>query len=142
MARFSANQAVAAFRAQGLSITGQRMAVFAALERVDGHPTAEELHGRIRHTVPGLALKTVYAILHELAGLRMVAPLPLPGGATHWEQNTTPHGHLVCDTCRRVVDLPVDPTVLMPLVRHAARGFDARSASLIVHGRCERCAAS
>lgn len=140
--RFSTNHAVAAFRAQGRNITAQRMAVFQALERAEGHPTAEELHGRIRRTVPGLALKTVYAILHELADLRLVAPLPLPGGATHWEQNTTPHGHLVCDACRQVVDLPVDPTVLMPLVRHAARGFDARGASLIVHGRCRQCAAS
>jgi Fur family peroxide stress response transcriptional regulator len=139
--RFSTSQAVAAFRAQDRNITAQRMAVFQALERAEGHPTAEGLHGRIRRTVPGLALKTVYAILHELAELRLVAPLPLPGGATHWEQNTTPHGHLVCDLCRRVVDLPVDPTVLMPLVRQAARGFDVRSASLIVHGRCERCAA-
>ncbi|HEV2359245.1 MAG TPA: transcriptional repressor [bacterium] len=140
MGRFSTNQAVAAFRAQGRNITAQRMAVFQTLENAEGHPTAEELHTRLRPAVPGLALKTVYAILHELADLRLVAPLPLPGGATHWEQNTTPHGHLVCDTCRRVVDLPVDPTVLMPLVRHAARGFDATGASLIVHGRCRECA--
>lgn len=116
------------------------MAVFRALERADGHPTAEGLHGRIRRAVPSIALKTVYAILHELAHLRLAAPLPLPGGAVHWEQNTTPHGHLVCDTCRRVVDLPVDPTVLMPLVRNAARGFDVHGASLIVHGRCGACA--
>jgi Fur family peroxide stress response transcriptional regulator len=139
VARFSTNHAVAAFRAKGRSITAQRMAVFQALERAEGHPTAEALHTGLRRAVPGLALKTVYAILHELADLRLVEPLPLPGGATHWEQNTTPHGHLVCDTCRRVIDLPVDPTVLMPLVRHAARGFDARGASLIVHGRCGDC---
>jgi Fur family transcriptional regulator, peroxide stress response regulator len=141
VARFSASEAERAFRAQGRSITAQRTAVFHALEHAEGHPTAEEVHIGLRRTVPGLALKTVYAILHELADLRLVAPLPLPGGPTHWEQNTTPHGHLVCDTCRRVVDLPVDPTVLMPLVRHAARGFDARGASLIVHGQCEQCAA-
>lgn len=140
MGRFSTSQALAAFRAQGRNMTAQRMAVFQALECAEGHPTAEGLHGRIRRAVPGIALKTVYAILHELADLRLVAPLPLPGGATRWEQNTTPHGHLVCDRCRRVVDLPVDPTVLMPLVRQAARGFDVRSASLIVHGRCNTCA--
>ncbi|HET7265877.1 MAG TPA: Fur family transcriptional regulator [bacterium] len=140
MGRFSTTQAVAAFRAHGRNITAQRMAVFRALERADGHPTAEGLHGRIRRAVPSIALKTVYAILHELARLRLAAPLPLPGGAVHWEQNTTPHGHLVCDTCRRVVDLPVDPTVLMPLVRNAARGFDVHGASLIVHGRCGACA--
>jgi Fur family transcriptional regulator, peroxide stress response regulator len=115
------------------------MGVFRALERAEGHPTAEQLHLSLKHTVPGLALKTVYAILHELTDLRLIAPLPLPGGPTHWEQNSTPHGHLVCDVCRRLVDLPVDPTVLMPLVKRAARGFDPQGASLIVHGRCERC---
>jgi Fur family transcriptional regulator, peroxide stress response regulator len=138
--RFTATEAVAAFRAQGRHITAQRMAVFQALEEAGGHPTAEDLHVHLRGAVPGLALKTVYAILHELADFQLVAPLRLPRGAMHWERNTAPHGHLVCDTCRRVVDLPVDPTVLMPLVRRAARGFNPKGASLIVHGRCERCA--
>jgi Fur family transcriptional regulator, peroxide stress response regulator len=138
--QFSSNEAVAAFRAQGRNITAQRMAIFHALERAEGHPTAEELHHQLRDAVPALALKTVYAILHELSDLRLVAPLRLPRGATHWERNTVPHAHLVCDRCRRVVDLPVDPTVLMPLVRRAARGFTPRTASLVVHGWCRRCA--
>jgi Fur family transcriptional regulator, peroxide stress response regulator len=136
---FSADEAVAAFRARGRNITAQRIAVFHALERAEGHPTAEELHNRLRDAVPGLALKTVYAILHELADLRLVAPLRLPRGATHWERNTVPHGHCVCEGCRRVVDLAVDPTMLMPLVRRAARGFTPRTASLIVHGWCAQC---
>lgn len=140
--RFSTGQAVLAFRALGRNITAQRMAVFRALEHVDGHPTAEDLHAGLRDVLPGFALKTVYAILHELADLRLIEPLPLPGGATRWEPNTAPHGHLVCDTCRRVVDLPVDPTVLMPLIRRAMERFEPRGASLIVHGRCTRCAAS
>lgn len=140
VARFSTVQTVAAFRAQGRSITAQRMAVFHAIEEAEGHPTAEELHTRLRDVVPRLALKTVYAILHELAELRLLAPIPLPMGAMRWEPNTAPHGHLFCDACRRVVDLPVDPTVLMPLVRRAGRRFDVRGASLIVHGRCDRCA--
>ncbi len=140
MGQFSASEAVAAFRAQGRNITAQRMAIFHALERAEGHPTAEEVHSRLRGAVPGLALKTVYAILHELADFRLVAPLRLPRGATHWERNTVPHGHLVCERCRRVVDLAVDPMMLMPLVRRAARGFTPRTASLIVHGLCAQCA--
>lgn len=142
MGRFSTKQAVAAFRARGRNITAQRMAVFQALEHAEGHPTAEELHAHLRVTVPGFAQKTVYAILHELAEFRLIEPIPLPVGATRWEPNTTPHAHLFCDLCRRVQDLPVDPTVLMPLVRRAGRGFDPRGASLIVHGRCDRCTAS
>jgi len=55
------------------------MAVFRALEHADGHPTAEELYAGLREALPGFALKTVYAILHELNALRLVEPLPLPG---------------------------------------------------------------
>jgi len=138
--RFSATEAVTRFRARGRSITAQRMAVFRALERAEGHPTAEELHAALRDAVPGFALKTVYAILRELADLELVEPIPVSLGATRWEPNTDPHGHLVCDECRRVLDLSVDPTVLMPLVRRAGRRFDLRGASLIVRGRCDRCA--
>lgn len=140
MGRFSTTGAIAKFRSRGRSITAQRMAVFRALERAEDHPTAEELHTALRDLVPGFALKTVYAILRELADLELVESIPVSLGATRWEPNTDPHGHLVCDNCRRVLDLPVDPTVLMPLVRRAGRRFTLRGASLIVHGRCDRCA--
>jgi Fur family peroxide stress response transcriptional regulator len=118
------------------------MAVFRVLEHAEGHPTTEELYSRLRETVPGVARKTVYAILHELADLQLIEPIPVSMGATRWEPNTAPHGHLICDACQRVQDLPVDPTVLMPLVRRATRRRDLRGASLIVHGRCDRCARS
>jgi Fe2+ or Zn2+ uptake regulation protein len=73
--RFSTAEAVAMFRGEGRSITPQRMAVFGALERAEGHPTAEELHLRLRNSVLGLALKTVHLILHELASHRLIEPI-------------------------------------------------------------------
>ncbi len=96
---FSTGQAAAAFRVHGLKVTAQRMAVMSALEQARDHPTAEELHAHLRIAVPGLALKTVYAVLHELAQLRLVEPIPMSVGATRWEPNTAPHAHFVCDNC-------------------------------------------
>ncbi len=127
--RFSAEHAVAAFRARGRKVTVQRLAILRALEQAEGHPTAEELYARLRAAVPGLALKTVYAILHELAALRLAQPIPMPASATRWEPNTAPHAHFVCGTCNRLLDLPVDPTVLR-----------MTRTLLLVYGQCDQCA--
>ncbi len=142
MGRFSQDKAVETFRARGRKITAQRMAVLQVLERAEDHPTAEELYERLRDAVPGLALKTVYAILHELAALSLVEPIAMPTGATRWEPNTAPHAHFVCDTCSGLVDLPVDPTVLLALAQRSSRRFRMTRAVLFVHGRCDHCSAS
>lgn len=139
MSRISTEHALATLRASGRKVTPQRAAVIRALEQADGHPTAEEIHARIAGTVPGLALKTVYAVLHDLASLHLIEPLTLPHSPTRWEPNTAPHAHFLCDGCGRLVDIPVDPTVLMPLVQRAGRSLRMRRPSLLVHGQCDRC---
>jgi len=137
---FLTTQAAAAFRVHGLKVTAQRMAVMSALEQARDHPTAEDLHARLRMAVPGLALKTVYAVLHELARLRLVEPIPMSVGATRWEPNTAPHAHFVCDDCGRLVDLPVDPTVLLSMAQRSNRRLRMVRTLLLVHGQCDRCA--
>ncbi len=42
-------------------------------------------------------------------------------GATRWEPRPTPHAHFVCDDCSRLVDLPVDPTILLALAQRSSR---------------------
>ncbi|HLJ60256.1 MAG TPA: Fur family transcriptional regulator [bacterium] len=142
MGRFLADQAAAEFRARGLKVTAQRMAVFGALERAVGHPTAEELHGDVREAVPGFALKTVYAILRELSTLGFVETLPLPSGAMRWETNTTPHAHFVCNGCGRIIDLPIDPMTLLSLAQRTSRRLRMLRPHLLVRGRCDRCSRS
>lgn len=142
MGRFSTTQAIEVFRAGGRKVTAQRMAVFGALERTPGHPTVEELYAGLRNEVPGLALKTVYAILHELSALRLAEPIPVPAGATRWEFNTTPHAHFVCDACGRLVDLPVDPTVLLPMAQRSRRHLSMSRPLLLLRGTCDRCGSS
>lgn len=136
---FSTAQAAAAFRAHGLKMTAQRMAVMSALEEARDHPRAEDLYASLRSAVPGLALKTVYAVLHELAQLQLVERIPMSVGATRWEPNTTPHAHFVCDCCGRLIDLPVDPTVLLSMAQRSNRRLRMVRTVLLVHGRCDRC---
>ncbi|TMB06047.1 MAG: transcriptional repressor [Deltaproteobacteria bacterium] len=106
---------VAAFaehcRTRGLSVTRQRLAIFEALAGSREHPSAEDIHRAVRRRLPHLSLATVYKNLEALRDIGAVSDVnalhehgryeaALPGTGAG-----TPHHHLVCVDCRKVVDL-------------------------------------
>ena len=139
---------VAAFaehcRKSGLSLTRQRLAIFEALAASQEHPSAEEIHRAVRKRLPHLSLATVYKNLESLREIGAVSDLnalhehgryeaALPGtGAGR------PHHHLVCVSCRKVVDLH---DAALDTVRVSdALGFEVRALKVQVEGICPDCA--
>src|SRR5215475_11966344 len=111
------------FRAHGLRVTPQRQAIFRLLEGDDAHPTVDALYDRARAEMPTISLKTVYQTVHDLEALGEVNVLDLGTGSVRVDPNVEDaHHHLVCTTCGRVRDLPVDVTSLRVAGRHR-RGF-------------------
>ena len=140
---------VAAFaehcRLSGLSVTRQRLAIFEALAGSREHPSAEDIHRAVRRRLPHLSLATVYKNLEALREIGAVSDVnalhehgryeaALPGTGVG-----TPHHHLVCIDCRKVVDLH-DPE-LDDLRVTDAKGFEVRSLKVQVEGVCPECAA-
>jgi Fur family peroxide stress response transcriptional regulator len=140
---------VAAFaehcRLSGLSVTRQRLAIFEALAASREHPSAEDIHRAVRRRLPHLSLATVYKNLEALREIGAVSDVnalhehgryeaALPGTGVG-----TPHHHLVCVDCRKVVDLH-DPE-LDDLRVTDAKGFEVRSLKVQVEGVCPECAA-
>lgn len=140
---------VAAFaehcRRSGLSVTQQRLAIFEALAGSREHPSAEEIHRTVRRRLPHLSLATVYKNLESLREIGAVSDVnalhehgryeaALPGtGAGR------PHHHLVCVSCRKVVDL-YDPALDTVRVSDPL-GFKVRALKIQVEGICPDCAA-
>lgn len=88
--------------------------------------------------MPTLSLRTVYAILHELAAIGAVQTLDLGTGSTRYDPNPRPHHHAVCARCGRVLDVRVDaPAVVLPADQQ--QGFRVRSVDLIFRGVCQEC---
>lgn len=139
---------VAAFaehcRKNGLSVTRQRLAIFEALAASREHPSAEDIHRAVRRRMPHLSLATVYKNLETLREIGAVSDVnalhehgryeaALPGTGTG-----TPHHHLVCVRCRKVVDL--HDTALEGLRVSDARGFQVHALKVQVEGTCPQCA--
>jgi Fe2+ or Zn2+ uptake regulation protein len=136
----SRDELTAMFRAQGLRVTPQRQAIFGLLEGDDAHPTVDALFDRARAEMPTISLKTVYQTVHDLEALGEVHVLDLGTGSVRVDPNVEDaHHHLVCTTCGRVRDLPMDFGGLHVPARHR-RDFTIDAVQVIFRGHCEQCA--
>jgi Fe2+ or Zn2+ uptake regulation protein len=128
------------FRAQGRKVTPQRLAVYAALQGDEGHPTAEVIYERVRATQPSISLRTVYQTLHDLAAMGEILEIDLGTGASRFDPNLGDHHHLVCEGCGRVHDVAGDHTTTT-LSPRDAHGFALSRTDIVFRGLCPVCRA-
>src|SRR5215468_5872463 len=127
------------FRDHGLRVTPQRQAIFRLLQDDASHPTVESLFDRARAEMPTISLKTVYQTVHDLEALGEVHVLDLGTGSVRVDPNVEDaHHHLVCTTCGRVRDLPIDFGGMHVPVRYR-RDFTIDAVQVIFRGHCEQC---
>ena len=79
---------------------------------------------------------TVYRNLKLMEQAREIARLEMPDGPDRFDKTSNPHGHLYCDCCGSLQDLPV-----IGLVREIenAIGTEVRSYQLTIHYICPEC---
>jgi Fe2+ or Zn2+ uptake regulation protein len=136
----SVSELTTLFRDHGLRVTPQRQAIFRLLDGDHTHPTVESLYERARAEMPTISLKTVYQTVHDLDALGEVHVLDLGTGSVRVDPNVEgDHHHLVCTSCGRVRDLPVDFDRLRVPARYR-RDFTVDDVQVIFRGRCEACA--
>ena len=120
-------------------LTKQRAAVLRALE--DGrHVSAETILDRVRAQLPGVSLGTIYRTLDILRSIGLVQIFSHAGGAAKYEAALEKHHHLVCTHCGEVTNVHVAEALPLSQSVAAEHGFNDVDCSLVVTGRCARCA--
>ena len=117
-------------------MTRQRALILELLHSTSGPLTADEIFALARQRMPSIARGTVYRNLKLMEQDREIARLEMPAGPDRYDRTTAPHGHLYCDGCQKLTDIPV-----VGLVREleAAIGTEVRSYQLTVHYLCPDC---
>ncbi len=134
----SEQEAADALRQAGLKATAQRLAILRSLSGDETHPTAQELHERLRGRFPTLSVATVYNTLAALTRVEHCRPIEL-GGPIRFDPNVEPHDHAVCEVCGKIRDVGVGSHDDKPR-RPALAGFRVRRVEKIYRGRCADCA--
>lgn len=122
-------------------LTKQRAAVLSALE--DGaHLTAEALLERVRTQLPGVSLGTIYRTVDILREIGLVQIFAHNGMAARYEASLSKHHHLVCDVCSDITNVSIPSLGSVAHTIAAEHRYDDVDASLVVTGRCAKCAAA
>lgn len=126
------------FKAKGVPLTHQRLAVYEELAGRHDHPSAESLYASLKKEYPSLSLATVYKTLQTLHEMGMVARVDSPTAQARYDAIVTTHHHAVCTSCGSIEDL-FDPR-LDKLAAPKTTGFVAAGHSVHFHGLCAKCA--
>ncbi len=127
---------------RGLRNTPQRQLIYRIVQEHPQHLTAVDVQRRLETLMPGISTPTVYATLDLFADLGLVRKVALADGPVLYDTGQeTPHAHMVCRSCGKILDLEIQPVVDADIAAAAAQGFQVDSGDLVLHGLCRECQA-
>ncbi len=127
---------------KALKYSRQRESIKTALMNRCDHPTADTIYQEIREEFPNISLGTVYRNLNLLVELGEVQKLTCGDGKDHFDWNTEPHYHFVCDGCGAVQDIPMEPLLDADRCAQACINGKVRSHTIYFYGSCSNCVGS
>ncbi len=123
----------------GAKITSQRIAIMQALEGRTDHPSAEQIYSELKPLYPKLSIATIYSTAQLLAQASLMRTLSIDDKKVYFDSATEPHGHFMCRSCRKIVDVPVD----IESIYHFAPSGDIANVDyteVFHYGTCTDCA--
>jgi len=127
-------------RANELSITPQRVAIYTELVKSKEHPCADDVFERVRQTFPDISLDTVYRTLSTFAEIGIVNVVEGYGEAKRYDPDVTAHHHFRCRKCNKIVDFHNDSYDNLKLPKEFGKGCKVSSIKVIIEGLCNKCA--
>ena len=104
-----------------------------------GRAHCPEVANEVAHEFPNVSVPTVYSALEVLADLGFARRVTVAPGAVLYDPHTDDHHHLVCSSCRRVIDIDLDLDTAAALASAERHGFAPERAELVVTGLCSAC---
>ena len=124
-----------------LKYSRQRASIKEYLISTHGHPTADTIYLHVKKQFPNISLGTVYRNLNLLADMGEAIKISTPDGGDRFDGDTSPHYHVVCTACGRVIDLMVDEDYIDSINLNANKNFNGKidSHKILFYGICEDC---
>lgn len=124
-----------ALKCRNLRPTRQRTCVYGVILEKRDHPTADDIHLRVRKKLPSISLATIYNCLDTLVECELVKQVHLDRAPTRFCPNRTPHAHFHCRDSGKVYDVSLDDERLSAIEQFLPHGFTADTIELSFLGR-------
>ncbi|MFN8215839.1 MAG: Fur family transcriptional regulator [Solirubrobacterales bacterium] len=137
----SAEQIAEQLRRRGLRATGPRVAVYAAVAGLDGHPDVQRIVAAVRASGDAVSTQAVYDCLASLTGAGLLRRIEPAGSPARYEARVGDnHHHIVCRACgaARDVDCAIGAAPCLE-PGPATGGFAVDEAEVTFWGLCPDC---
>jgi Fur family peroxide stress response transcriptional regulator len=118
----------------------QRNAILSFLKTRKDHPTAEVVYLNVKTEFPNISLGTVYRNLTQLSDSGVIRRLSYGElGVDHFDADISQHHHFICDNCKCVLDLEMEPITFLD--EEANKNFSGciLGHNIYFHGVCPDC---
>jgi Fe2+ or Zn2+ uptake regulation protein len=119
--------------------TRQRTIILEELKRTRVHPSAEQLHARVKHMLPSISISTVYRNLDVLRREGLIVELSQGKCSSRYDADTSRHHHFICTHCRMIEDICGFDFGRLNEEVSRKTGFDIRTYSISFSGICDAC---
>ena len=124
---------------QTTKFSRQRETLLEVLRNTKSHPDADWIYENARREIPSLSLGTVYRNLSKLADAKVIRRIDVGDGREHYDADTAPHSHLVCEKCRAISDIFDDFSPVIKKTAEIMTGAAIKDYSLVYFGVCKNC---
>ncbi len=129
----------ALLRRHGLQVTAQRLAVFRAVSDAP-HIAADDIYAVAHAGIGAISRQAVYDALAALTDKGLLRRIQPAGAPAHYEDRVGDnHHHLICRTCRRMVDVDCAVGNTPCLTAADDSGYEVDEAEVTYWGRCPQC---
>jgi Fur family peroxide stress response transcriptional regulator len=125
------------FKHISLKLTPQRIAILEYLEGNKNHPSASDIYDSVSKKFPTMSFATVYNTLKALKMHDNIQELTIDPEKKRFDPNTIRHHHLICISCRKIIDIDTDFDVELPSVQK--HGFEITGNHIDFYGVCPEC---
>jgi Fur family peroxide stress response transcriptional regulator len=125
------------YRAKGIKLTPQRLAILEYLDGNTNHPSAENIYIAVKRKFPMMSFATVYKTLETLRQKGDLLELTIDPLRRRYDPDTKPHHHLICITCKIIVDIETELPVSIP--DEEKEGFEVTGNHVEFYGICSGC---
>lgn len=124
---------------KSLKYSRQRECIKSFLVGRKDHPTADMVYMHVRQQYPNISLGTVYRNLTLLSDIGEIARLNIGDGVDHFDADTSPHQHIICNACGCVQDIFLpDTSKIIDFANNYYNGV-ITSHTLYFRGICSEC---
>jgi len=124
---------------QKYRMTNQRQVILEEIQKVNTHPTADEIYETVRKRLPRISLGTVYRNLEVLSACGLIQKIGPLSSQMRFDGITKNHYHLRCIYCGKVEDAPIETVDKLENAVREKSDYSILGHKLEFIGICPKC---